>query len=155
LRERAKAGEEVSADDIITKDWVDDCRTGPSILKVMIKSKATRMIRVGIKFTVKNNENKNVEFPMTEMKENLFSHDTKQSLVFTKIDPSKESWGDISIEVNVKEGKTSQITSSYTSGGYSGGQYQGGSYTGGTSSYNMDYSYYGSGPTMGPDEDIA
>lgn len=84
----------------------------------MAKSKAPRMIRVGIKLTVADNENKNVNFPLTELKVDLFSNDNKQAFIFVKIDPSMEHWGDIQCEVNVKQGKTSQIGSS-TSGAYS------------------------------------
>lgn len=72
----------------------------------MIKSKAAKMVRVGISLTVADNESKNVSFPITEIKENLFSNDLKQAFVFLKIDPSKETWGDIDCQVSVKPGKT-------------------------------------------------
>ena len=113
----------------------------------MVKSKAKKVIRVGIKFKVADDETKNVDFPITEMKENLFSQEAKQILVFTKIDPSKENWGDISIELNVKEGKTSQISTGTT---YMTGQYQGGGYSGGGIGVGtgVDYTYYG-GNDMG------
>lgn len=113
-------------EDIVLKNWKSDCAKGHTILKVMIKSKAAKMIRVGVKLSVADNDNKNVDFPLTEMKENLFSNDTKQAFVFLKIDPSKTNWGDIECEVSVKAGKTTQIStggSSYgtTSYGYSTG----------------------------------
>ena len=73
----------------------------------MAKSKAPRMIRVGIKLTVADNENKNVNFPLTELKVDLFSNDNKQAFLFVKIDPSMESWGDLDCELTVKQGKTS------------------------------------------------
>jgi len=104
----------------------------------MMKSKSARMCRVGIKLSVADNANKNVEFPQTEIKESLFSQDSKQAFVFLKIDPSKETWGDISFEVTVKPGKTSQISTSYgygtssygnTSSYNSGGYYNGGTYS--------------------------
>ena len=41
----------------------------------MFKSKAAKMIRVGVTLSVEDNENKNVVFPETELKENLFSND--------------------------------------------------------------------------------
>lgn len=88
------------------KNWKTECAEGHTILKVMIKSKASKMIRVGVKLSVADNENKNVIFPLTEMKENLFSNDTKQAFVFLKIDPSKATWGDIKCDVTVKAGKT-------------------------------------------------
>ena len=95
-------------------------------------------MRISLNLSVADDEEKNVNFPMTELKENLFSNDTKQAYIFTKIDPSKESWGKISLTVNVKAGKTTQINSTgsygysttgttystqtgYYSGGYTGG----------------------------------
>jgi len=74
------------------------------------------MIRVGVKLSVADNDKKNVIFPETEMKENLFANDFKQAFVFLKVDPSKETWGDITCEMFVKPGKTTQISTS--SGGY-------------------------------------
>ena len=92
------------------------------------------MIRVGIKLSVADNENKNVIFPQTQMKENLFANDFKQAFVFLKVDPSKETWGDIQCEVFVKPGNTTQISTS--TGGYgSSGNYGNGS----TYSTNMGY----------------
>lgn len=80
------------------------------------------MIRVGVKLSVTDNENKNVNFPLTEMKESLFSQDQKQAFVFMKIDPSRATWGDIDCELVVKAGKTSQISTSSTgTGSYSYG----------------------------------
>lgn len=107
-------------------DWKTQKLTGPTIMKVMVKSKSPKMARVGVKLTVKDNENKNVIFPMSEIKENLFSNDSKQAFVFLKIDPSKDTWGDIECEVFVKPGKTTQMSTGYTS-----------------SSYNTGYSNYG------------
>ena len=124
LRAQTKeTGVPANPDDIIHKHWASDKAGEVVLLKVMTKSKASRMIRVGIKLTVAENENKNVIFPLTEVKENLFSNDSKQAFIFTKIDPSKASWGDIELEVNVKPGKTTQISTSYggTSYGYDAG----------------------------------
>lgn len=96
-----------AADQIKTKDWDVSRLEGAVILRVVAKSKATKMTRVGIRLTVADDADKNVNFPISEIKENIFSSDTKQLFVFTKIDPSKESWGnDLKIEVNVKHGKT-------------------------------------------------
>ena len=67
----------ITDEDILLRNWKTDCFKGPTILKVMIKSKAQKMIRVGVKLTVADNENKNVIFPEAEMKENLFSNDSK------------------------------------------------------------------------------
>lgn len=101
------------------------------------------MIRVGVKLSVSDDADKNVNFPLCELKENVFSHETKHMLLFTKIDPSKEGWGnDLKVEVNAKPGKTTQYSSNTggwggSSGGYSnysgGGGYTGGGYySGGT-----------------------
>ena len=129
LKAAAQEGnEEAFTEDILVKQWQQDKQRAPTILKVMTKSKAAKMVRVGIKLTVADNASKNVNFPLTEIKENLFSNDSKQAFVFLKIDPSKDTWGDIECEVTVKPGKTSQISgtggytsSTYTTGGYSGG----------------------------------
>jgi len=65
------------------------------------------MTRVGITLSVDDDEHKNVVFPISEIKENLFSNDSKQIFVFTKIDPSKEGWGsNLKLSFNVKPGKT-------------------------------------------------
>ena len=69
------------------------------------------MIRVSIKLSVADNQDKNVNFPMIELKADLFSNDNKLAFLFVKIDPTKQSWGDIECEVNVKLGKTTQISS--------------------------------------------
>ena len=119
------------------------------------------MVRVGIKLSVEDNENKNVIFPLNEVKENLFSNDSKQAFVFTKINPSKEGWGDIDIEVEVKPGKTTQISSNYT-GGTTMGTSTGG-WVGTGSNYGTTYSSYSNvgststgtialGPSMGPQD---
>ena len=111
-------------EEILMKNWNVDKMRAATILRVMIKSKAAGMLRVGVMLTVVDNENKNVNFPLTEVKENLFSNDSKQAFVFLKIDPSKNTWGDLDCEVNVKYGKTSQIsTGGYTSTTYNASSY--------------------------------
>ena len=117
----ASSSGEPAMDQIIHKNWETDKSRNPTILRVMAKSKAARMIRVGIKLRVADNEKKNVNFPITEIKENLFANDSKQAFVFLKIDPSKEEWGDIEMEVSAAHGKTAPIATSYNSGGYYGG----------------------------------
>mmetsp|Transcript_7041 Transcript_7041/g.9808 ORF Transcript_7041/g.9808 Transcript_7041/m.9808 type:complete len:323 (+) Transcript_7041:3325-4293(+) len=121
------------------RDWIKDAAPAPTILSIKLKNKAKRMTRVSIKLSVADNERKNVNFPITELKENIFTNEDKQAYVFLKIDPSKEGWGDIKIEVSAKPGKTTQIgTSSYGTGSSSYGT--------GTSSYygtgSYDTSYY-------------
>ena len=95
---------------IITRPWADHVQYAPTVLAVMIKSKAKTMSRVSIKLSIADNANKNVNLPVTELKENVFANENKQAFVFLKIDPTKESWGDITCIVNVKPGKTSSIS---------------------------------------------
>lgn len=127
LRQRQlETGQEFTEDDIIYKDWKQDSKMAVTILRVLIRSKARGMTRVGITFSIQDNENKNVNLPITEMKENLFANDTKHAFCFSKIDPSKEGWGDIDCEIRAVPSKTSQIsTAGYSAGndygGYSGG----------------------------------
>lgn len=109
-----------AVDSIRTKEWDAQRLEAPVVLRVMVKSKATKMCRVAINLSVADDENKNVRFPISEIKENLFSNDNKQAFVFLKIDPSKEGWGDISCEVSAKPNKTSQIYSSSSYGNYGG-----------------------------------
>lgn len=101
--------------DIITKNWLSDRSRANCILRVMVKNKISRMQRISIKMTVADNEKKNVNFPISTLKDTCFSQDPKQVFVFTKIDPTKEEWGDIDIEVSVKGNKP--ISTSTTSGG--------------------------------------
>ena len=75
MRQGAPAGTEVDTSQIIVKNWNADKQNDATILRVMFKSKAAKMIRVGVTLSVEDNENKNVVFPETELKENLFSND--------------------------------------------------------------------------------
>ena len=80
------------------------------------------MIRVSIKLDIADNESRNVNLPVNELKENAFANDNKRAYVFLKIDPSKENWGDITMQVRTKLSKTTAVTtSSYSTGGWSGG----------------------------------
>ena len=78
------------------------------MLKVFIERKTRKTVKVGIKFHVKDNDKKNVIFPLTEQKAELTdaSDEMKVYFMFTKIEPTKDTWGDISLEINVKEAKT-------------------------------------------------
>merc|ERR1712232_752566 len=71
-------------------------------------------------------DRKNVKFPLCEITENIFTNSVINVFLFEKIDPSKEGWGDIEIEINAKERKAKHgITTSST---YSGSaNYEGGS----------------------------
>ena len=120
--EASPTGATPTPDDIVTKNWLADKSGGMAILKCMIKSKATaKVLRVGVKFSVADNENKNVVFPLTELKESVFSNECKHAFIFTKIDPSKANWGDIELEVTSKVGKTTQISTGTYGTSYTGG----------------------------------
>ena len=75
MRQGAPVGTEVDTSQIIVKNWNADKQNDATILRVMFKSKAAKMIRVGVTLSVEDNENKNVVFPETELKENMFSND--------------------------------------------------------------------------------
>lgn len=68
---------------------------------------------------VADNERKNVNFPVSPICNDLSPNYIRTAYTFQKIDPSKDGWGDITIEVEVKEPITRQIPS----GGMAG--YQG------------------------------
>ena len=130
-------GQEFSADDLLYRTWGEDAGQAPTVLKVLVKSKAPRMIRVGIKLAVADNASKNVNLPLTEMKIDLFASEQKQAFLFFKIDPTMDGWGDITCEVSVKQGKTTQISSSAAGGSYSS-YTPGGFCSSGTSMSNID-----------------
>ena len=71
------------------------------------------MRRVNCTLRVADNERKNVNFPTSSISENIFTNSVIYAFVFQKIDPSKDFWGDITIEVNVKDPK-SRITTTST-----------------------------------------
>ena len=53
------------------------------------------MTRVRMLFDVEDNEEKNVVLPKSWMTETVFANDSKTCFSFTKIDPSKQNWGNI------------------------------------------------------------
>ena len=96
----------MNANQIIHKEWTQDAVSAPVILKVVVKSKVANLIRVGIKLSVADNERKNITLPLTDLKVDVFGNNVKDAFMFYKIDPSKEGWGDITCEVEAKQGKT-------------------------------------------------
>lgn len=68
----------------------------------MINSRFYLDKKVYITLKVEDNENKNVEFPRNELQAKAFSNDEEVAFVFSKIDPSKDTWGDISIDFRVE-----------------------------------------------------
>ena len=55
---------------------------------------------------VADNERKNVEFPACTLSYSLNPRHLRNAFTFQKIDPTKEGWGDITIELNVKGPQT-------------------------------------------------
>ena len=54
---------------------------------------------------VEDNERKNVEFPSTPITGTIKHNHIKTAFSFTKIDPTKEGWGDITLTAVIKDGK--------------------------------------------------
>ena len=55
---------------------------------------------------VADNEKKNVNFPASVISQNITKKEVRPVFTFRKINPTKNDWGDITIEVDVKEPKT-------------------------------------------------
>jgi len=135
-------GPKAQAMDLIKcKTWDTDKKSGPAMLTLNIKNKANLQTRCTIRLFVDDNERKNVVFPCTELKDMVFGSETKQSYHFLKIDPSKDGWGDIGVEVSSKPGKTTNISTTGT------GNY-GGSYSSGVPNYGPISMGWGDGMGM-------
>lgn len=76
-------------------------------MRVVVQSKIVGQVKVGIKLKVEDDSTKNVNLPVTELIEKVYTRDAKNAFNFTKIDPSKEGWGNLSLELNVKQVKAS------------------------------------------------
>lgn len=130
--QRAANGESSDAPiDMDMREFQTDARPAYCILAVEIKSKVTRMVRVSIQLSVKDNANKNVNLPVTYLNETLFSSDQKIAHVFCKIDPSKENWGDITLTINDTPSSSSSASQTITTTGTYGGTYGSSTYMGG------------------------
>ena len=80
------------------------------MLRLLIES--DKSVKVNITLKVADNENKNVHLPVSTIVESLAYTKDCMSFLFPKIDPTKEQWGDIELEVKVKPiEKTSTATS--------------------------------------------
>lgn len=80
---------------------------GFAILRVVVESKIQGQVKLGIRLKVADDSSKNVNLPETELLEKMFTRDPKSAFCFVKIDPSKEGWGNLSLELNVKQVKPS------------------------------------------------
>ena len=86
------------------KKWHVDKNTGPVLLQLVIE--ANKKCVVNCRLKVADNETKNVNLPISTITKKFFTKKTEESFIFTKIDPSKAGWGDIEIDLEVKEYKT-------------------------------------------------
>ena len=98
--------------EIKTVTFKDDGIEGVTVLKVMIKSKATKMLRIQVRLGVKDNESKNVELPTCALSESVFVNEDKHAFCFLKIDPSKDGWGELTMDVSSEVAATGTVTSS-------------------------------------------
>lgn len=112
-----EAGEELPAEfEVKTKSFKDDAKWAYCVLKVMLKSKASKLVKVHVQLEVADNEAKNVRLPVTPMFESVFSNEDKQAFVFLKIDPSKQGWGEVNLKVLAEFANTTSVTTSATMG---------------------------------------
>ena len=61
------------------------------------------MSKIKCTLKVADNEKKNVNFPVSPIVNTLSPNCIRTAFTFQKIDPSKAGWGDITIDVEVKE----------------------------------------------------
>lgn len=98
------------------KNWREDSKVSPVLLRMVFESKTVQMRTVKCTLTLEDNDKKNVKFPLSTISENIFTNAVINAGLFQKIDPSKEGWGDIKIEVTVKDYKRGTSSSSSPSG---------------------------------------
>jgi hypothetical protein len=60
------------------------------------------MAEVSVKLLAVDNENKNVNLPVTEFKESILKDDVKCIGVLVKVDPTKDAWGDFQLDFKIK-----------------------------------------------------
>lgn len=60
------------------------------------------MADVKVNLSVLDNENKNVNLPVTEYKESILKDDAKCVGILIKVDPTKEAWGDFKLDFTLK-----------------------------------------------------
>ncbi len=104
-----------SEEPIVTKDWINNHLVGPVLLRVEVKSKVNFLINVKVQLNIEDNEFKNVNFSHLPYGENIFANDSHSVAILCKIDPTKDSWGSISLSFKVKtpsSGNSTVVTSS-------------------------------------------
>jgi hypothetical protein len=57
---------------------------------------------IKVKLEVLDNENKNVNLPVSEFKESILKDEAKCIGILIKVDPTKEAWGDFKLDFTLK-----------------------------------------------------
>jgi len=97
----------VDMPDLITKPMTNHKKSGPVLLKVVFDDNSLKFeSKIQVKMTVADNERKNVDLPDCIFSYTLSPRHLRTAWTFQKIDPSKEGFGDITIELNVKGPQT-------------------------------------------------
>lgn len=60
------------------------------------------MAEVSVRLQAVDNENKNVNLPVTDFKESILKDDVKCIGILVKVDPTKETWGDFQLDFKIK-----------------------------------------------------
>ena len=104
-----------------TIDLQNALKRGAVLLRVQLLSRCDKMRKVYVTLKVENNERKNVNFPLSRTSKCIFNNGNETIFVFQKIDPTKEGWGDISMEVTAKDSQSNKVagTAVTSSGSYS------------------------------------
>jgi len=92
------------------------------------------MTTVHVNLQVAENEHKNVCVPMSAFKDSLLKDDTKAIGLLVKIDPTKDTWGDLKMIVTVKSKYGGSVVTN--SSNYSGGTFVTSNAYGTTKSYS-------------------
>ena len=113
MAEAVEAGVEPQ---IETKNWREQKSSGPVMLQLMFDHdnvEAQRFIQTKVTVTLRvaDNERKNVIFPIGSVSGTVKNNHILVAMCFQKIDPSKEGWGDITMEVTSKEAGTKRVQS--------------------------------------------
>ena len=119
---------------------------GACVLKVTMKNKTTDVLRVGVTLKVADDETKNITVPLTQVCDTLIMNDTSILALFLKNDPSKETWGNITIDLqsankNNKTTTTSSSGSMISTGVATGTSYSGMGPLGGSKSNETSIPY--------------
>jgi len=93
------------------KNWNEDKKTGPVLLQVIFEDAGLKArSKIKVRLRVADNEKKNVNFPDCPLFFHLDQRKYRIAFTFMKIDPNKDDWGDITIEVvDVKGPKQSPL----------------------------------------------